>query len=162
VLDLTVIVAVAQCQLELFEQVLLKRSTPLLSWNSFRTLSTTLCSCTNKFTLIIVFLCGLQSQPHCYCGVTFGVASQSQLELCSHYNIFEVTFAVTLQSQKHSCSPYSIFGVIFAVASQSLQHLWSHLCSRLPVTAGTAQSLQHFWSHLRSRVAVTAALPQSL
>jgi hypothetical protein len=40
-----------------------KCRTLLLSWNSFRTLSATPCSLTNKFTLVIVFLPQLRSQP---------------------------------------------------------------------------------------------------
>jgi hypothetical protein len=40
-----------------------KCRTPLLSWNSFRTLSATTCSLTNKFTLVTAFPSRLRSQP---------------------------------------------------------------------------------------------------
>jgi hypothetical protein len=86
-----------------------------LSWNSFRTLSVTPRSLTKKFTLVIVLPHRPCSQPHCCHRVTLGVTSWSQLELCSHYNLFGVTFVVASQSQRHSRSPYNIFGVIFGV-----------------------------------------------
>jgi hypothetical protein len=62
-----------------------KCSTPLLSWNSFRTLFTTSCSLTNKFTLVIAFLPRPGSQP-VVTAVCHGVESVSQgLSLSTTY-----------------------------------------------------------------------------